>query len=182
MGVREPAIGESQRQKPGGRNISGLVEQHYRSVYAYAYRLTGKASDAEDLTQQTFLIAQQKIDQLRDDGKARHWLFRITRNQFIRTLEKKRPLTESDSKIEIGEIPEITMLDQFDSEMLQRAIDELPDDYRLVVLMYYFDELSYKEIAAEIDAPIGTVMSRLARAKTALRNKMSQAAVQGQER
>ena len=146
---------------------------------AYAYRLSGKASDADDLTQQTFLIAQQKIEQLRDEGKARAWLFRVLRNRFIRTLEKKRPVTAADSEIEIGEVPEDTTFEQFDSEMLQLAINDLPEDYKLVVLMYYFDELSYKEIAAEMDVPIGTVMSRLARAKTALRNKLSQTSVQG---
>lgn len=179
MGVEEPIIGESQDPPSGTRDIGVLVHEHYQSLYAYAYRLTGKTNDAEDLTQQTFLIAQQKIDQLRDGGKARHWLFRVMRNRFIRTLEKKRPLTESDSELEIGEIPESETFEKIDSELLQLAVNDLPDDYKLVVLMYYFDELSYKEIAAEIDAPIGTVMSRLARAKTALRNKMSQASVQG---
>ena len=179
MGVEEPAIGESRELPSGARDVGVLVNEHYRSLYAYAYRLTGKASDAEDLAQQTFLIAQEKIEQLRDDDKARHWLFRVMRNRFIRTLEKKRPITESDSELDIGEVPESETLDSVDSELLQLAINDLPDDYKLVVLMYYFDELSYKEIAAEIDAPIGTVMSRLARAKTALRNKMSEASVRG---
>ncbi len=179
MGVTEPTIGESQEAQHHRRSISDLAEEHYRSVYAYAYRLSGKASDAEDLVQQTFLIAQQKIGQLRDDRKARSWLFRVLRNRFIRTLEKKRPVTASDTEIEIGEIPECEVIEDFDAEMLQIAINDLPDDFKLVVLMYYFDELSYKEIAAEIDIPIGTVMSRLARAKAALRNRLTQDSVQG---
>ncbi len=179
MGVTEPTIGESQEAQHHRRSIRELAEEHYRSVYVYAYRLSGKASDAEDLVQQTFLIAQQKIGQLRDDRKARSWLFRVLRNRFIRTLEKKRPVTASDTEIEIGEIPECGVIEDFDAEVLQIAINDLPDDFKLVVLMYYFDELSYKEIAAEIDIPIGTVMSRLARAKAALRNRLTQDSVQG---
>jgi len=154
-------------------DIETLVRDHHRVLYAYAYRLAGSAADAEDLTQQTYLIAQQKISQLRDGRKVRQWLFRVLRNGFIRSRQKKRPASASDLDVEIGQFAAAIDLDNLDSELLQNAIRELPDDYKIVVMMFYFDQLSYKEIAAELDSPIGTVMSRLARAKSALRNKLS---------
>lgn len=177
MGVRPPAVSENSTEQP--LTIVDLVNEHYRVLYAYAYRLTGSTSDAEDLTQQTYLIAQQKMGQLRDVGKVRSWLFRVLRNRFLRTVQKKRPAPASELNLEIGEISADTRLEDLDSELLQTAIDALPHDFKLVVLMFYFDELSYKEIASELEVPIGTVMSRLARAKSLLRNKLQRSNAEG---
>ncbi|MCA9216787.1 MAG: sigma-70 family RNA polymerase sigma factor [Planctomycetales bacterium] len=173
MEVPEPAIRVSNEGAQRMPDIGELVAEHYRAVYAYAYRLTGNANDAEDLVQHAFLIAQQKIDQLREASRAKSWLFRILRNCFLRSLEKKRPAAASDVAIEVADIAALDLVQEFDSELLQAAIDELPAEFKLVVVMFYFDQLSYKEIAKEIDSPIGTVMSRLARAKAALRRRLA---------
>jgi RNA polymerase sigma-70 factor (ECF subfamily) len=74
--------------------------------------------------------------------------------------------------LDIEEIPEGVAERDIDAQLVQSAIDELPDDARLVVLMYYFEDCSYKEIAAQLEIPIGTVMSRLARAKGRLRKRL----------
>src|SRR5689334_22093325 len=68
------------------RKLADLVEQHYALLYRYAYRLTGSEADAEDLTQQTFLAAQARWEQLRDETKAKSWLFTICRNAFLKEL------------------------------------------------------------------------------------------------
>jgi RNA polymerase sigma-70 factor (ECF subfamily) len=78
-------------------------------------------------------------------------------------------------ELDVEAIPDILPEDEIDSDLLQLAIDELKDDYKLVLVMFYFEECSYKEIAAKLSIPIGTVMSRLARAKGHLRARLFQA-------
>lgn len=156
----------------GGRqatiSIGQLVQDHHREVFRYAYRLVGRVPDAEDLTQQTFLIAQQKIGQIRDPRKASHWLMAVVRNCFLKSLRKRRPTLAAGPELEHVSV-EPPGAQDVDSELLQAALNELPDQHRLILVMFYFDELSYKEMASELEVPMGTVMSRLARAKVRLR-------------
>jgi RNA polymerase sigma-70 factor (ECF subfamily) len=151
-----------------------LVDEHHRSLYAYAYRLSGSAADAEDLTQQTFLTAHRKLTQLRERDKALPWLYQVLRRHFLKSRRRRQPFSQTDFEIELQEFAPADAVDSpVDSEQLQQALGSLPDDYKLVLLMFYFEELSYKEIAEQLDIPIGTVMSRLARAKSALRTKLT---------
>jgi len=151
-------------------NVAQLVAEHHRAVYAYAYRLSGSVPDAEDLTQQVFLMAQQKLGQLRKVESARSWLFTILRNSFFKTRQRQRPVPIGNLSLNIDTIPANPPDDEdIDREQLQEAINRLPDGFRVVLVMYYFQECSYREIAAELDLPMGTVMSRLARAKGHLR-------------
>jgi len=150
-----------------------LVSDHHQLLYRYAFRMTGNACDAEDLTQQTYLIAQAKLDQLRAPAAARAWLCRILRTTFLKSCRKRRPGSAVDMDVDMnavaGEWPDANPLDQ---ERLKLALDELPDMFRLVLLMFYFEECSYQEIAESLDVPLGTVMSRLARAKAHLRRRL----------
>lgn len=158
--------------------IAQLVADHHAVVYRYAYRLCGSTADAEDLTQQAFLAAQQKIDQLHDDQKARNWLFSILRNRFLAGRRRRMPLPASGLGINLTFLPDTTETaedlgdEQIDSERLQMAIDGLPNEFKLVLVMYYFEQYSYREIAAQLAIPIGTVMSRLSRAKSHLRRQL----------
>ncbi|MCH9652651.1 MAG: RNA polymerase sigma factor [Planctomycetes bacterium] len=148
-----------------------LVDLHYQLLFRYAYRLSGDRAEAEDLTQQTYLIAQKKLSQLRDMSFARSWLCTILRNLFLKNISQKiTPLSLSQSFDLVSEevvVPELT------SEELQGALNELPEDFRIPLLMFYFEERSYKEISKELSIPLGTVMSRLARAKTYLQERFS---------
>lgn len=154
-------------------DIRQLVEDHYSAVYGYAVRLSGSPADAEDLAQQTFLIAHQKLHQVRESHKADRWLFAVARSCFLKSRRRKRPAPAANLELNVDEIPEDVDVDSdIDEEKLQTAINELADEFRVVVLMFYFEELSYKEIAAELELPIGTVMSRLSRAKGRLRNNL----------
>jgi len=151
------------------KDLSALVAEHYAAVYRYAYRLSGTAADAEDLTQQAFLAAQRKLDQLRGMDAARGWLFTIVRNCFLAARRQNQPNVAS-GELRWDELPEEAAAPTaIDSELLQRALDALPEEYRLVVLMYYFEDSSYREIAETLEIPVGTVMSRLSRAKACLR-------------
>jgi RNA polymerase sigma-70 factor (ECF subfamily) len=154
-------------------DITQLVADHHAVVYGYAYRLSGNEADAEDLTQQAFLVAQQKLGQLRSVESVRSWLLAITRNGFLKTCQRRRPVAAVDLQLNIDSIPAESLDgEEIDHEWLQQAIDELPDTFKVVLVMFYFEECSYREIAKQLDLPIGTVMSRLARAKGHLRSKL----------
>ena len=154
-------------------DIADLVAEHHAAVYGYAYRLTGVVADAEDLTQQVFLIAQRKTAQLREPTAARSWLFTILRRCFSKSLKRNRPLLAENLSLDIENIPEEMPVEaSIDQAELQEALSELPPKYRLVLVMYFFEERSYRDIAEQLDVPIGTVMSRLARAKARLKERL----------
>jgi RNA polymerase sigma-70 factor (ECF subfamily) len=160
--------------KPGSpQTVQRLVEEHYASLYRYAYRLSGSGTDAEDLTQDTFCKAQQNLSQLRDPSRARAWLFRILRNGYLHKVraQKQHPSVPLDDVLDVAEpLPE--SLPNIDPEQLQHALNELPEVYRTPIILYYFEDFGYRDIADQMDLPIGTVMSRLARAKAHLRNRL----------
>jgi RNA polymerase sigma-70 factor, ECF subfamily len=170
---------------PSARKLALLVEEHYVLLYRYAYRLTGSEADALDLTQEAFLVAQSKWDQLRDDSRAKSWLFTIARNAFLKRLRDRgsqpvmiqqhdffenlpgRASGGSSGSRAGGSAGDI------DGEGLQQALNELPESFRTPLILYYFEEFSYKEIANQMEIPLGTVMSRLARAKEWLRRRLT---------
>jgi RNA polymerase sigma-70 factor (ECF subfamily) len=153
-------------------DIQRLVHDHHADVYRYARRLVGQVADAEDLVQQTFLTAQRKLGQLREANKTRAWLLAITRTCFLKSCGKRRPTTASSLDFKLDQVAAPAEDLPIDAEALQRAIQELPDAFRVVVLMFYFEYLSYREISEELEVPVGTVMSRLCRAKKHLRSRL----------
>lgn len=162
--------------EPDRLDLTELVVAHYRGLYGYAYRLAGSAADAEDLVQQTFLVAQQKLDQIRDASAARSWLFTVLRNNYLKSRQRRVPLGESALEAPLEEVPQHGADESpIDEERLRQLVGELPEEFRLVIAMFYFEELSYKQIAMELELPAGTVMSRLSRAKRHLRSKLLEA-------
>lgn len=158
---------------PTTMDIAQIVAEHHTAVFRYAYRLAGNVPDAEDLTQQAFLTAHEKLGQLRKEGSARSWLLTILRNQFLKNCQKRSPIAAEDLRLSMEAIPAATAEEpRVDQERLQQAIDDLPANYRVVLAMFYFEDCSYREIAEKLDVPMGTVMSRLARAKGHLRSKL----------
>lgn len=153
--------------------VEKLVEDYYQPLYRYAYRLSGSAADAEDLTQETFCQAQRKLTQLRDGDRVKGWLFAILRNAYLHRLrsEKVEKAVPLDG---VGELPdrEMAELPEIDPERLQAALNELPEVFRTPVILYYFEDFSYREIAEQMALPLGTVMSRLSRGKSWLRNRL----------
>ena len=152
--------------------VTRLVDEHYELLYRFAYRLSGSGADAEDLVQQAFLTAHRKLDQLREPDKARAWLIAVVRNVYRKSLRRDRPypfssLDQTPEPSVDGELgPEI------DTESVQAALNELPEEFRTPLILFYFEEFSYKQIADLLEVPIGTVMSRLSRAKNHLRQRL----------
>jgi RNA polymerase sigma-70 factor (ECF subfamily) len=160
------------------QTVQKLVDDNYSALYRYAYRLSGSAADADDLTQDSFCKAQLNLAQLRDPNRARPWLFSILRNAYLHRCRADR-LARCVSLDGIGDLaePSPEPLPDVDPEQLQAALNELAEVYRTPLILYYFNDFSYREIAEQMDLPIGTVMSRLARAKAWLRGRLLQPAI-----
>jgi len=163
-------------------DVATLVVAHQAAVYRYACRLCGCPVEAEDLVQQTFLIAQRKLHQIREPERACSWLLAVVRSCFLKSIRKPRPVPAQAIDLDVDQVADETPdTDEIDREQLAAALAELPEEFRLVVLMFYFEELSYQDIAAQLEIPIGTVMSRLSRAKGHLRKKLSPTGTNGQK-
>jgi RNA polymerase sigma-70 factor (ECF subfamily) len=158
--------------------LAQLVDEHHAVVYRYAFRLTGSVHDAEDLTQQTFLAAHRKLDQLRERQRAGSWLCSILRNAWLKAQQRRTPTAASALELDLQNLvqtpDESTPIDR---EQLQRALDSLPPEFKVVLLMFYFEGLSYRAIAEQLAVPLGTVMSRLARGKAHLRKRLEPASL-----
>jgi len=155
-----------------------IVEHYQRPVFALAYRMTYDAGHAEDLAQEVFLRLWRKLDTFRLSQPLRPWLMRLATNVCINALKKRRLPTvsmhadeESPPREPAAEGPEAgeIVAHRELAERLERAIAQLPDDYRLVVTLRHVDELSYEEIAKTLGRPLGTVKVQLFRARERLR-------------
>ncbi len=169
------------RKKSKKKLFRDLVFVHVPFLYNMALKYSGNRYDAEDMVQETMLIAFEKFHQLRDQAKCRSWLFSILRNTFFK--EKKRAaraplpfdndhyLAMLDGMAVEGEISH-QLEEQETAAQVRRALDDLPEQYRTVLLLYYMEEMRYREIADLLEAPIGTVMSRLNRGRAYLKRIM----------
>lgn len=160
---------------------------HAGSLYAVALRMTRRQADAEDLVQDTLLKAMRARHQFQIGTNLRAWLLRILTNTFInkykrgileRSLlgnEDLDPITESWTSTETLRMlrdPEAHALRPLLEEEIRQAVDELPEEFRLAVLLVDMQELSYKEAADVLGCPIGTVMSRLHRGRRILKGRL----------
>ncbi len=138
---------------------------HQGSAYNLARWLAHDDHDAQDIVQEAFVRALQHFGEFRG-ASPRAWLLQIVRNTAYTWLKKHRALTPFDGDVAtVTESAEAIVLRKFDTAQLRDAIEALPIEYREVILLREMEGLSYKEIAAIADIPIGTVMSRLGRAR-----------------
>jgi RNA polymerase sigma-70 factor (ECF subfamily) len=157
-----------------GPVIRDLIDAHYQGLYRYAYRLTGSAADAEDLTQETFGKALARLGQLREPAKAKGWLYRILRNAYLHRVrdDRRAKVVPLDGLGDVSRPEPDPVQWDVDPDRLQDALCELDEAFRTPLVLFYFEEFSYKDIADHLDLPIGTVMSRLARAKAYLKARL----------
>jgi len=156
-----------------------VVLPHMNAAYNLARWLTGNETDAEDVVQEACLRAFRFLDGFRGGG-CRSWLLTIVRNTCYTWLQQNRSSqlsAISDERAEQFEAadsnPEKLFLQQLDDRLIRKAIADLPIEFREAVILREFEGLSYKEIADVADVPIGTVMSRLARARRRLQQILS---------
>lgn len=160
-----------------------LVQMYQNRVYSLSLRLTGAPQDAEDLAQEVFVKAYRFIGSFRADSDFGTWLHRIAINTWLNRKRKIAPVAafsldesigidDGEVKREIADFsgdPEKVFLDTQMSERLQRAVESLPKEQKAVMLLREVEDYSYEEIAQIMDCSVGTVRSRLSRARDALR-------------
>ena len=149
----------------------------FDQLYNFAHWLTQNREEAEDLVQETYVKALKGFSSFQLGTNFRAWMYRILRNTFLTSRTGLRatstvPLDSDEDGPEHAvenETPETTLLKRSDSELVQGAINELPVHYREILLLCEVEEMSYQEIAETLSIPLGTVMSRLSRARKTLR-------------
>ena len=164
-------------QQGDGEAFSLLVERHQRMVYNLALGKTGSHHDAEEITQTAFLKAWQGLPNFQGKAAFSSWLYRLTLNaatDFLRQRGRHQKVVSLEDPDlpplpDQGPSPEERTAAEEDRQALWRAIEELPEQHRTILLMREMDGLSYKEIALALSLEDGTVRSRLARARTVLK-------------
>jgi RNA polymerase sigma-70 factor (ECF subfamily) len=162
---------------------NGLVTRYQRQVYNLAYRMLGNAEDAGDLVQETFLRAYGALASFRQDASFLTWLYKIASNLCIDQLRsrKAKGALSLDVELEEGREPAAESRDCAPEEVairdavqtvVHRAILNLPEKYRLVVVMRHLQDMSVDEIARALDLPTGTVKTHLFRAREMLRGRL----------
>ena len=166
----------------GREDVNGI--EHLDGLYSYALVLSRNHAEAEDLVQETYVRAIQAMGRLRPDSNMKSWLFTILRNIWLNQLRKWRngpQLVENEAGDDVANSVVDPSRDSHDlyvskveTEQVRAAIQQLPVDFREVILLREYEDLSYMEIASVLGCPIGTVMSRLGRARTKLRTLLSE--------
>jgi len=168
------------------RLFAELVTRHRDAVYATALRLLGNTADAEDVAQEAFLKAFRGLAGFRGDARFSTWLYRITVNLCADHARRHgRPDRRTRAIDDAGEIAdgrtdlEAGVLAAEERRAVERAVMDLEDRYRSIVVLHYYQKLSYEEIAAVLDMPLKTVETRLYRARRMLRGALEPGGVEG---
>jgi RNA polymerase sigma-70 factor, ECF subfamily len=170
-------------------NFERDAMQYTRQLYSAAMRMTRNPSDAEDLVQETFLKAYRAYHTFEEGTNLKAWLYRILTNTYINKYRKdsRRP-----SEVDLGSVEDLYLYRNIGSEEsaeaarttedlvleglvesdIKKAVEDLPENFRLPVLLADLEGFSYKEIAEILDIPIGTVMSRLHRGRKAMQKSL----------
>ena len=160
--------------------------QYAPQLYSAALRMTRNGADAEDLVQDTYLRAYRGCATFSDGTNLRAWLFRILTNTYINRYRAKQRRPQETDLADVEDLylyrrvgtlgaaasAEDTLFELFTDDEVKRALEELPDTFRLPVLLADVEQFSYKEIAEMLDIPIGTVMSRLHRGRKAMQKAL----------
>ena len=181
----------------GHRKAQSQFEQealpHMDALYSAAYYMTRNEKDAEDLVQETFLKAFRHFDKYQIGTNCKAWLFRILTNTFLNKNRRSvRELSFLDD-VEVGDHtdsvgtrdasahlldPEASFVSRMMSDTVREALESVPPDFRMAVILADLQDFSYKEIAEVMDCPVGTVMSRIYRGRRLLQKKLLDYAIQ----
>lgn len=167
-----------------GRDFAALLATVLDSAYGTALRLAGNQADAEDLVQDAALLAHRGFGGFRPGSNFKAWFYRILVNRFysiyrgrrragaalgLEELPEAHLFEQADAAgMPLGSTPAEALIDRLDGELIEEALRMLPDDFRAAATLYFLDDLSYQDIADALDIPVGTVRSRLHRARRLL--------------
>ncbi|OLB03056.1 MAG: hypothetical protein AUH14_13950 [Candidatus Rokubacteria bacterium 13_2_20CM_69_15_1] len=168
---------EERLRRGDPRAFEDLVIAYQHRVFGVALRMLRNRSEAEEIAQEVFLRVHRAVEDFRGEAKLSTWLYAITSRLCLNRLAsgERRMAREGEESLERlrGDADPAAHVERVELEAaLQRAITELPEERRIVVVLRDFEGLSYEEIAAALDLPLGTVRSRLHRARTDLKEKL----------
>jgi RNA polymerase sigma-70 factor (ECF subfamily) len=165
------------------RFVGQLLDEVFDGLYGYAMVLCRDPTEAEDLVQETCFRAVKAIESLRPGSNAKSWLFTILRNIWLNQVRQRRTapkiveLNVDESTlglaVEASKDPHALYVSKVERDQVRQAIQQLPEEFREIIVLREYEELSYQEIATLLDCPAGTVMSRLGRARSKLRSLLS---------
>jgi len=176
-------------ETPAASEFEALLAPILDKAYGVAYRLTRNADDAQDLVQETAIQAYVAFNSFTPGTNFKAWFLRILVNRFLNRKRSadRRPQTvpiddaedlylyqhaKQNGLVASGGDPAAAVMSKFDAETVAMALAELPEEFRVVATLYLVEDLSYEEIAAIVNCPIGTVRSRLHRARKALQKAL----------
>ncbi|MBV2365108.1 sigma-70 family RNA polymerase sigma factor [Streptomonospora sp. NEAU-YY374] len=186
--MREADDSTEPNESAGSIDFVTAVTPYADQLYPTALRMTRNSADAEDLVQETFAKAYANFHQFRAGTNLRAWLYRILTNTFINGYRKKQrePCQDSTDEIKDWQLAaadahastgsrsaESEVLERLPDSAIRHALAQLPEEFRLVVYLIDVEGFTYKEVAARMGTPLGTVMSRLHRARRQLREQLA---------
>src|SRR5215469_3533233 len=150
--------------------FENLVKFYYPDLYRFGLSLTGNEADACDLAQETFYIWANKRHQLKDPTKVKAWLFTTLHRQFLQTRRHQTRFKDEPIDEAAADFPHVPAdcVARIDAQTLLTRLAQLDENHRAPLVLYYLEDLSYNEIAETLAVPLGTVQSRIARAKIKL--------------
>src|ERR1700724_2079759 len=168
-------------------SFEGLAMPLFDQLYNFAHWMTQNHEEAEDLVQETYAKALKGFSSFQVGTNFRAWMYRILRNTFLTSRTGLKgtmtvPLDAEEDGPELAiesDTPETILFERSNREQLQSAIDELPVYFREIILLCEVEEMSYQEIADTLSIPMGTVMSRLSRARKTLRDRLQPQLLKG---
>ena len=162
--------------------FQALYEHYVRRIYNFLLRLLGSVHEAEDLTQQTFVVAFQQVGTLRDAAQIESWIYRIARNEAYQRFRRKNPESIDDRKLATTVLklhedrlhtqPEKNLLNVELSGVIQRALDSLPDKLREVFVLAVIQEMSYQEITEVVGRSLDSVKTDIYRARLQIKEEL----------
>lgn len=189
--MEEEVVKHNYSEKEKASIFNNEFMPHINSMYNFGYRLTLDSDDSKDLVQDTYLKAYRFIDSFQQGTNAKAWLFRILKNSFINDYRKK---TKEPSKVDYQEVESYYNSEDVDRQItpdlrvealkdmigdeISNALNSLEVDFRTVIILCDLEGFKYDEMAKILDIPIGTVRSRLHRARNLLKEKLSEYAKQ----
>src|SRR5213078_2362767 len=156
--------------------FENLVKLYYGDLYRFGLSLTGSEADAADLTQETFYIWANKGHQLQKAASVKSWRFTTLHREIIKTCRRRNRFSGESIDESAKALPNVPpdCAERVGSRTLLRILGEIAEDFRAPLVLYYMEDLSYKEIADVLALPLGTVQSRIARAKIQLLRRLSE--------
>jgi RNA polymerase sigma-70 factor (ECF subfamily) len=147
-----------------------LVNLYYQYLYRFSFSLTRSEADACDLTQQTFYIWANKGHQLKDLTKVKGWLFTTLHREFLQMSRRQERFSDEPISEVAQNLPDVSVdvVNRMDAQTMLGVLGQIDEGYRAPLVLYYSEDLSYKEIADVLEIPLGTVQSRIARGKNHL--------------